>query len=305
MVNYASYQRLPQLNTRGPNILGALESGHRMGLANLAEKRATVGEERAQGLHGIALAAEARAKIEEQRKAEKHAQETETRTNLNESERLELFKKRIVQAGSFIPRLNKQNYGDWMAMSVYDLELPAEFFKQPEEVASMTGQQFEAYKRTLAMGAADLNKLTLEEIKENSKRASKKPKLGELRKFLSAGKEITHEWDGKKWKELAKSPIDDEEKVPPQVKQAQTFVLKFAESINPIVAALITMNPAAAKDPKVQKELNKEVPQNLRPAYDEAVKILNEYYGVSAGSGSEGITHEFVPGKGLVEVKQN
>lgn len=108
--------------------------------------------------------------------------------------------------------------------------------------------------------------------------------------------------------ERKKESKEPAERVPPQVKQAQSMVLKFAKTVDPTVAALISTNPKMANSPLVKQAMQAGIPENLKPAYDEAVKILNSYYGVEAkqpgagaGSGGGDITHEFVPGKGLVE----
>ncbi|KKM86064.1 hypothetical protein LCGC14_1282780 [marine sediment metagenome] len=101
------------------------------------------------------------------------------------------------------------------------------------------------------------------------------------------------------------------EKVPPKVSQAQKLVLKFAQTMDPMMAALISMNPAMANSPLVKQAMDAGIPPELKPAYDEAIKIIDEYYGVETGAqetapeSSAGITHEFVPGKGLVPVQPN
>ncbi len=102
--------------------------------------------------------------------------------------------------------------------------------------------------------------------------------------------------------------VVEEEVVPDKVKQAQALVVKFAESVDPTVAALIAANPKHANNPIIQNMLaGTKVPEDLKPAYDEAIKILNDFYGakqtetpVTPG----GVTHVFEPGKGLVPVSQ-
>ena len=97
---------------------------------------------------------------------------------------------------------------------------------------------------------------------------------------------------------------DTGEEVPPRVKQAQQLVLKYARDRAPsLVDALIVMQTKGKQpDPAAMLKLEREIPSELKPMYGRAVKILNEYYGVKSEPGSE-VTHEFIPGRGLVPVQ--
>lgn len=76
------------------------------------------------------------------------------------------------------------------------------------------------------------------------------------------------------------------EKVPPQVKQAQDLIKRLVPSItgqiNPTAALLLSMNPDNARNPMVQQAISgAQLPAELKSLYDQAVQVLNTYYGVS------------------------
>ena len=71
-------------------------------------------------------------------------------------------------------------------------------------------------------------------------------------------------------------PEEKQARVPPQVKQAQALVLKCVKGIDPTVAALIASNPKMANSPLVKKAIESVgIPEDLKPAYDKAIIILN------------------------------
>ena len=279
---------LPELRTYGAkDIMQTV-------LAGLELSRSRSKEQRAKGLYDIELARAKREEPAEQRKARKH--EADMAKALAEHE------------------LNAVKYGGRLLQSVTDEETY-------QRARSAFARAYPEFAKTLPENydpeIVDQMKTWSVDYEENINRAGKKtPKIGELRKFKRGNKEITHEWDGEKWVELSEGPAfkPETDKAPPQVKQAQSLVLKFAKSIDPTVAALIAANPAMANNPLVKKAIDAGIPDELKDAYDEAVGILNEYYGVeskppgspqpgSPGTGAPSITHEFVPGKGLVEIK--
>jgi len=97
------------------------------------------------------------------------------------------------------------------------------------------------------------------------------------------------------------------ERVPERVKQAQSLVLRLSQSIDPVVALLLQDNPEMATHPGVKSKIEGKVPSELEGAYQREIAILDEYYGVpKTPKGSlygGGVTHEFIPGKGLVPVR--
>ena len=102
------------------------------------------------------------------------------------------------------------------------------------------------------------------------------------------GKESTwHAWDKVKrtWvdtKKTSKAPGQestlDNMKVPPVVEKAQALMMKYAKTTNPIVAMMLTMNPSWASKPEIAGLLNQGIPEEAKPAYDQAVKIVNQWY---------------------------
>lgn len=76
------------------------------------------------------------------------------------------------------------------------------------------------------------------------------------------------------------------EKVPPQVKQAQDLIKRLVPAItgqiNPTAAILLSMNPDNARNPMVQQAISgAQLPAELKSLYDQAVQVLNTYYGVT------------------------
>lgn len=77
------------------------------------------------------------------------------------------------------------------------------------------------------------------------------------------------------------APDRGAENVPPQVKQAQDFIKMLAPKLDPMSAMLISMNPQAALDGGIQQQLSGAVPPQLQPIYQAAIKVLENFYGVS------------------------
>lgn len=294
-------QRLPQLNTQGPNLVGMFDAGRRMRLADLAEKRQATGEKRADTLHDIAKAGEERAVSGEARKVEKHEQDMAK----VQAERMV----KGVQRGLKLLQNVKTPEQYQRAMSMYGKmypelaeQLPVDY--DPEALGQQLewGRSFtELNDKTSPTGklVADLDKLKPDD-----------PKREIYEKMIAKGMshgDINYKPDGKG----GYVREAQEKKLPPQVKQAQSFVLKFVKTVDPMMAAMIASNPNMANSPIVKQALQSGIPENLRPAYEEALGILNKYYEVenqpgapSPGGTGAGITHEFVPGKGLVPTAQ-
>jgi len=124
--------------------------------------------------------------------------------------------------------------------------------------------------------------------------------------YLQKYPDATSDEIAKYAQELKKSSSDTE-KVPPKVKQAQSLVLKFAKQIDPTIATIIAMNPDMANSPEVKASLTSKIPDELRSSYNKSIQILDEYYGVpkeeiNTDTNTSNITHEFIPGKGLVKI---
>lgn len=152
-------------------------------------------------------------------------------------------------------------YGD---NALRRLQLPKQY--DPELVATL---------QDYAITAAARAKMVLQQL----------PKLGTTRTVQKGGQKITQEHvGGGQYREIGRGPAWKPEaggpKVPDRVVKAQQLVLKFTKDVDPMMAALIAANPAMANSPIVKQALETQIPKNLRPAYDNAIKILSEHYQV-------------------------
>lgn len=279
--NYPYPARLPEIRTYGSeNVMEALKTGtslqklrHGMDMAELKSHRAA--------------ADLARKQAEEERK------------------RKEWESKRQFEAMKYGARLlhnikDEATYQDARARFLsaypeYTDKLPGDY--DEETVKRMVGWGL-AYDKMFTEGTK-VNKLYKE-------RSTYKPGTPE---YEGLSQEIANELSNDKY---TAEPTPDggfkmepKDILPKRVKQAQDYVLKFIQKVDPGIAALIASNPEmASKSPVVRKALdNIQVPDELKASYAEAVKIMDEYYGVKtpqdpyAGYGK----YEFSFGQGLTQ----
>ena len=111
------------------------------------------------------------------------------------------------------------------------------------------------------------------------------PEIGETQEIQVGTEIVTYQWDGLQWKQMARGPkwnpatgagTDPKQQA---LKQAQAFVLKFAtQSQNPMMAAMVAMNPENAANPVFQAMLRNEVPEQYQPAFDDAMAVITDFY---------------------------
>lgn len=91
--------------------------------------------------------------------------------------------------------------------------------------------------------------------------------------------------------ELAQAQTLLEEKVPAEVKQAQQLVVSLIRQTqpNPVMEILVANNPEKAMDPKIQQLFGgREIPEDVKKAYDNATRIITAYYAQKAGTAEPG-----------------
>lgn len=80
------------------------------------------------------------------------------------------------------------------------------------------------------------------------------------------------------WKSFGKAPGDPSKTAPPEVAKAQSLVMGFAGGIDAQMAMMLTINPELMGNPEIMSQIKGSVPPHLQPAYDNAVRILSDYY---------------------------
>lgn len=71
----------------------------------------------------------------------------------------------------------------------------------------------------------------------------------------------------------------ENKKVPPEVKQAQSFILKFSGAgTDPTMAMLLTLRPELAANPAFSQMLGNGVPEQYKSVFNDAMRIVQNYY---------------------------
>lgn len=135
-------------------------------------------------------------------------------------------------------------------------------------------------------------------------------KIGDTRTIQKSGENVTEEWDGTKFVEVGRGPKfkPDADKQEKKAKMAQSLIDDLTPKLSSGTAAIVA---GLAKDFDSTKagEIRSEIPQELKPLYDKAIKLLEEYYGVeetpkpTTPSSPTKPTHRFIPGQGLVPIE--
>lgn len=105
-----------------------------------------------------------------------------------------------------------------------------------------------------------------------------KPKT-EVKETPAKKREEEHEYKKKLETHKAGLKKPDEGKVPGNVKQAQQLVLRVIKGRSDLATMFMAINRGNYGDAK--EAIGSDVPEELRGAYDAAIKILNRYYGVT------------------------
>ena len=250
-----------------------------------------------------------------------------------EEHQFNIRKGKILEAAHYLPSVTQENYGDWVAFQEEN-GLYVGSFKSPEEVLGMAPEEFGGYKTQLTQNAQSLRDMDYLKAKTQAEKDLESQRQGNRINVIKKNAELRTETPGKPQSpsdKLKQQEFDAKEaflndtatdkqkklfgltetgKEDPKIKAAQDlykhFTRKTSDSAGVILAKIISGQLAGDNE---ISDLGSE--NELNPAdqalFEKTVKILSEYYGVDSqptpaiGQPSPGgITHDFIPGKGLV-----
>jgi len=181
--------------------------------------------------------------------AERQEKETTAKVQKDEAEAKKNFSEQFF---SYAPAVTQKNYGDWLLFGEEN-KLNTSFFAKPEDVAAMKPEEFKAY-----MGGLTKEKDT---TGKSIERYEKEKKIAQQ-----------IEQENKRYE---KSLVSGEKRAT----MAKDFILRLAQKNRTGIADVLAMKFLSGNvDQNALDQVGESIPKELKGAYDDAVKIVSDYY---------------------------